>query len=75
MLPGSISLQKLTLVRLGKMAAFSITLPGALISSSRRSSIAAISIAHCGLPIVTCWKCQMRPSASTVPIPSGGPPA
>ena len=63
---------KLTLVRLGKSSEASI--PGPYRSRSRSSSSAAsTTIAHCGLPIETCWNSHSRPPARSVPRPSGGP--
>ena len=50
---GAVSCQKLTLVRLGKMAACSMCGPRALMSIASGSGT---RIAHCGFPIATCWK-------------------
>ena len=50
---GAISFQNETLVRLGKIGAFSISGPSVCRSSASGSST---RIAHCGLPIATCWK-------------------
>ena len=37
------------------------------------SSTLATSIAHCGLPIETCWNVHSRPPATSVPRPSASP--
>jgi hypothetical protein len=63
-----------TFVRFGKRAWRSIAGPIAGRSSSSSSSSEATRIAHCGLPIETCWKAQLRPSVSSVAAPSSGPP-
>ncbi len=58
-------------MRLGNSSCASI--PGPISSRSRSSSSPPTTIAHCGLPIETCWKLHLRPAASSVPLPSSGP--
>ena len=61
-----------TFVRFGNISWPSI--PGPILPrSSSSSSAASTTIAHCGLPIETCWKAHSRPPDSTVPAPSAGP--
>ena len=58
-------------MRFGNWSLRSISGPIASRSSSSISS--PTSIAHCGLPIETCWKSHSRPPERTVPVPSSGP--
>ncbi len=63
--------KKETLVRFGKSSWASIG--GPISARSSDSSPSPTSIAHCGLPIETCWKAHSRPPALSVPTPSGPP--
>ena len=47
--------------------------PGPIAPRSRSSSSSPTSIAHCGLPIETCWNAHSRPPALSVPAPSSPP--
>ena len=58
-------------MRFGNSSWPSISGPIAARSSSSRPS--STTIAHCGLPIETCWKSQSRPPAVSVPLPSAPP--
>ena len=62
--------QKETFVRLGKRGSRSIGGPSAARSSAASSPSPSTRIAHCGLPIETCW--NSRPAI--VPVPSAAPP-
>ena len=61
--------QNETFVRFGNCGSCSIAGPIAGRSSAASSSRSATRIAHCGLPMWTCWK--RRPATS--PVPSGPP--
>ena len=63
--------RKETLVRLGK--AWWPSISGPIAARSRPSSSSPTTIAHCGLPIETCWNSHSRPAALRVPRPSGSP--
>ena len=58
-------------MRLGNSSCASIS--GPIAARSRASSSSPTSIAHCGLPIETCWNSHSRPAAASVPRPSGFP--
>ena len=64
--------RKETLVRFGKSVEPSISGPTSSRSRSA-SSTGSTRIAHCGLPIETCWNSHSRPAERTVPRPSGPP--
>jgi hypothetical protein len=63
--------RKETLVRLGKSSWPSM--PGPIAPRSSASSSSTTTIAHCGLPIETCWNAHSRPPAISVPLPSAPP--
>ena len=63
--------RKETLVRFGNSSWPSI--PGPISPRSRSSSSSPTTIAHCGLPIETCWNSHSRPAALSVPLPSSPP--
>ena len=65
--PAPVGHQNETFVRLGNCGSCSIAGPIAGRSSASSSAAPATRIAHCGLPIGTCWK--RRPATS--PVPSG----
>ncbi len=58
-------------MRLGKSSWPSI--PGPISPRSSSSSSSPTTIAHCGLPIETCWNSHSRPPALSVPRPSSPP--
>ena len=58
-------------MRLGNSSLPSIS--GPISPRSRSSSSSPTTIAHCGLPIETCWKSHSRPPALSVPLPSSPP--
>ena len=62
-----------TFVRLGKSSWCSIGGPSALQVERLELVGSATSIAHCGLPIETCWKREARAGA-IIAAPSAGPP-
>jgi hypothetical protein len=61
-----------TFVRFGNSSFASIGGPYAC-RSSCSSSPGSTSMAHCGLPIDTCWNRNSRPALVSVPVPSSGP--
>jgi len=63
--------RKETLVRLGKSSWPSIS--GPISPRSRSSSSSPTTIAHCGLPIETCWNSHSRPAALSLPLPFSPP--
>jgi hypothetical protein len=74
MLPSASGAKKLTFVRRGKSGLCSICGPTAERSRASTSAGSASAMAHCGLPIETCWNRHVRPPEVSSPVPSGGPP-
>ena len=50
------------------------SISGPIAPRSSSSSPSPTTIAHCGLPIETCWKSHSRPPALSVPLAVLGPP-
>ena len=61
--------ERLTLVRLGKIAACSIGGPDRCEVERVELVALATRIAHCGLPIVTCWKRHVAPVGLELAVP------